>query len=92
MKRAIKVIRDKNIPSSVVEVLSRYVYHLEHATPLFEAKYLTGLIAFINEEFGSDLNNSPSIENFYKNTLAYIRLKQNDAVAEVSERFRAIQL
>eukprot|EP00605_Chrysophyceae_sp_TOSAG23-4_P002543 GSChrysophyteH1.ASY1.ANO1.2808.1 assembled CDS len=92
MRRAIKVIKDKNLPASVVEVLSRYVYHLEHDTPLFEAKFLTGLVKFINEEFGDDLANSPAIEHFYRNTLAYIRLKQNDAVSEVAERFRAIQL
>jgi len=92
MKRAIKVIKDKNLPSSVVEVLSRYIYHLEHTTPLFEAKYLSGLVAFINEEFGADLANSPAIENFYRNTVAYIRLKQGDSNTEVAERFCSIEL
>mgnify|MGYP003706304783 CR=1 FL=1 len=91
MKRAVKVIRDKNLPSSVVEVLDRYVYHLEHENPKFEAVYVSGLIAFINKDFGADLNNSPAVNYFYRNTLAYIKLKQEDANAEVAARFRSIE-
>lgn len=90
MKRAIKVIKDKNMPSSVVEVLDRYVYHLQHENPEFEAKYLSGLIAFINEEFGADLANSPAVENHYRNILDFILLKQQHPAT--AERFRQIAL
>jgi len=78
MKRAIKIIKDKNMPNSVIEVLDRYIYHLENDNPDFKAKHLSGLVAFINEEFGSDLKSSPAIEKFYRNTLEYIALKQKD--------------
>ena len=88
MKRAIKVIKDKNMPSSVIEVLDRYVYHLEHANPVFEAKYLSGLITFINEEFGADLKGTPAVEKFYNNTIEYINLKRSNE--STAERFAGI--
>ncbi len=90
MKRAIKVIKDKNMPSSVVEVLDRYVYHLQHENPVFEAKYLSGLIAFINEEFGADLAASPAVSNHYRNIIDFIKLKQRDPAT--AERFSQIAI
>ena len=90
MKRSIKIIKDKNMPNSVIEVLDRYIYHLENQNPVFEAKYLSGLVAFINEEFGADLKSSPAVEKFYRNTLEYIQLKQKNPAT--AERFASIEM
>jgi hypothetical protein len=63
--------------------------------PACEVKFLSGLIAHINEQLGLDSQgggqSSANVEPFYRNTLAYIRLKQQSPLASERERFLQIE-
>lgn len=73
----------------------RFTYLFSRENPACEAKFLSGLIAHINEQLGLDSQGgqpgSTSVEPFYRNTLAYIRLKQQSPNAAERERFLQIE-
>ena len=91
MQRALKIASVCN-PNLFVEILDRYVYYYENDNPIIQVRYLSGLIALINEQLGSEANSAPSpaTEAHYRNTLEYIRSRQQ--AAETSEKFLQIQL
>ena len=88
MKRAINIVRDEFNAGLFIEILNRYIYHFERYNPAFEVKFLSGLIALINSQLQANVagQRDPVVEDFYKNTLAYLRVKQEDA--ETGERFK----
>jgi len=60
-----------------VEILDHYVSHFEKENPMITAKYISGLVALINEHIDNMENeNRASVEAHYKNTLARIRAKR----------------
>lgn len=95
MQRSLKVasVCNNNI---FVEILDRYLYYFENDNPAIQVRYLSGLIALINEQMGSDGTggasgqSSAAVEAHYRNTLDYIRSRQK--TAETAENFGAIQL
>lgn len=91
MQRALKIASVCN-PNLFVEILDHYVYYYENDNPIIQVRYLSGLIALINEQLGSEANASPSAatEAHYRNTLDYIKKRQ--AAAETAEKFSKIQL
>jgi vacuolar protein sorting-associated protein 35 len=91
MQRALKIASVCN-PNLFVEILDHYIYYYENDNPIIQVRYLSGLIALINEQLGSDANGQPSAaaEAHYKNTLDYIRTRQQ--AAETSEKFLKITL
>ena len=91
MQRALKIASVCN-PSLFVEILDHYVYYYENDNPIIQVRYLSGLIALINEQLGSEANATPSAatEAHYKNTLEYIKNRQTSA--ETAEKFSKIEL
>lgn len=89
MQRALKVASVSN-PNLFVDILDRYVYYFEHDNPIISVRYLSGLIALINEQSNGAEPLNPAVEAHYKNTLDYIRSRQK--LAETSVRFSSIQL
>ena len=91
MQRALKIASVCN-PNLFVEILDHYIYYYENDNPIIQVRYLSGLIALINEQLGSEANASPSAatEAHYRNTLEYIKNRQ--IAAETAERFSKIQL
>ena len=61
--------------------------------PACEVKFLSGLIAHINEQLGLDSQGgqNANVEPFYRNTLAFIRLKQQSSIPSERERFLQIE-
>ena len=64
-----------------VEILNQYLYYFENDNPLITDKYLSGLIALINEHIDNmDQNETRAeVEAHYRNTLRHIRRKQQSA-------------
>ena len=91
MQRALKIAYVCN-PNLFVEILDHYIYYYENDNPIIQVRYLSGLIALINEQLGSEANaqSNPATEAHYRNTLEYIRSRQQ--AAETSEKFLKIQL
>jgi len=91
MQRALKVASVCN-PNIFVEILDRYIYYYENDNPVIQVRYISGLIALINEQAsGADGQSvTPAAEAHYKNTVAYIRSRQHNA--DTSEKFSAIAL
>lgn len=90
MQRSLKIASVCN-PNIFVEILDRYVFYFENDNPVIQVRYLSGLIALINEQMGSDdtaQQMNPSTVVHYKNTLDYIRNRQQTA----DSKFSAIQL
>lgn len=86
-----------------VEVLNHYLYFYEIGCPTVTEKYVSALVAFINDKRneaalvgggpGEGSAHAAEIEAYYKNTLDYIRRKKvqsNDA--ELAAKFAAIQV
>jgi hypothetical protein len=83
----ISVVLDSEITLCMCD---RYVYYYECDNPAIQVRYLTGLIALINEQLGSGENNNPGVMAHYRNTINYIKRRQQDA--ETSEKFLQIQV
>lgn len=93
MKRAISIVRDEFNAGLFIEILNRYIYHFEQRNPAFEVKFLSGLIALINNQLQAGTTGQPpeeQVEVFYLNTLKYLQTKQADP--EEKERFGEIVL
>jgi len=71
----------------------RFVYLYSRENPACEVKFLSGLIAHINDQLGVDAQGSAGsvVEPFYRNTLAYLRLKQQSPNAAERERFLQVE-
>jgi vacuolar protein sorting-associated protein 35 len=89
MQRALKIASVCD-PNLFVEILDRYLYYYENDNPTIQVRYLSGLIALINEQLGPDAQppTSPAVEAHYKNILKYIRNRQSNP--ELAEKFGAI--
>jgi hypothetical protein len=76
----------------------RYIYYFENDNPVIAVRFLSGLIALINEQLGPDAAVSvsatgrsvASVQSHYRNTLEYLQNRQRDP--ETAEKFSAIQL
>jgi len=73
-----------------VEILNQYLYYFELDNPAIQDKYLSGLIALINEHIdGMDHNDQRAeVEVMYRNTLQHIGRKKRDA--KTREKFGGI--
>lgn len=92
MQRSLKIASACNT-ALFVEILDRYLYYFENDNPVIQARYITGLVALINEQTSASDGSTalpPSVEAHYKNTLGYIRNRQK--AADSQERFNAIEL
>merc|ERR1712000_253399 len=97
MQRSLKIASVCN-PNIFVEILDRYIFYFENNNPLIHVRYLSGLIALINEQMGSEDGGQgaaaqpmgSAVKAHYRNTLEYIRNRQRSP--ETSEKFSAIQL
>mmetsp|Transcript_11180 Transcript_11180/g.17014 ORF Transcript_11180/g.17014 Transcript_11180/m.17014 type:complete len:385 (+) Transcript_11180:1394-2548(+) len=92
MQRSLKIASVCN-PNIFVEILDRYIFYYENNNPLIHVRYLSGLIALINEQIGSEDGGQAmgsAVKAHYRNTLEYIRNRQRSP--ETSEKFSAIQL
>ena len=49
MQRALKIASVCN-PKLFVEILDHYIYYYENDNPIIQVRYLSGLIALINEQ------------------------------------------
>jgi vacuolar protein sorting-associated protein 35 len=94
LQRALK-IADGCMASSAhvhlfVEILNHYLYYFEANNPAIQDKYLSGLIALINEHIdGMDQSDARAeVEATYKNTLAHIARKKADPAT--AEKFAKI--
>jgi vacuolar protein sorting-associated protein 35 len=92
MQRSLKIASVCN-PNIFVEILDRYIFYFENDNPVIQVRYLSGLIALINEQMGADDSQSgqqmsPPTITHYRNTLDYIRNRQKLP----DSKFSAIQL
>ncbi|GMH98622.1 hypothetical protein TrST_g10539 [Triparma strigata] len=94
LQRALK-IADGCMASSAhvhlfVEILNHYLYYFELHNPLIADKYLTGLIALINEHIDSMDHGEQrtEVEGMYRNTLRHIARKKEEE--ETKEKFKSI--
>jgi vacuolar protein sorting-associated protein 35 len=74
-----------------VEILNQYIYYFENDNEVITEKYISGLIALINEhienmEQGSEQR--AEVEAHYKNTLIHIKGMQNNE--KTAEKFAGI--
>ncbi|CAE7558094.1 VPS35B, partial [Symbiodinium microadriaticum] len=53
MQRSLKIASVCN-PDIFVEILDRYIFYFENHNPLIHVRYISGLIALINEQMGTD--------------------------------------
>mmetsp|Transcript_33134 Transcript_33134/g.72297 ORF Transcript_33134/g.72297 Transcript_33134/m.72297 type:complete len:820 (-) Transcript_33134:19-2478(-) len=99
MQRSLKIASVCN-PNIFVEILDRYIFYFENNNPLIHVRYISGLIALINEQIGTDSDAAgqvggsqamgSAVKAHYRNTLEYIRNRQR--APETAERFSAIQM
>lgn len=63
--------QDKPSASLFIEILDRFIYLFSRENPSCEVKFLSGLIAHINEQLGLDAQGgqASAVEPFYRNTL-----------------------
>jgi vacuolar protein sorting-associated protein 35 len=87
LERALKIASVCN-PMLFVDILDHYVYYYENCNPIIQARYISGLIALINEQFASG-QADPESQAHYKNTIEYIKNRQ--MAEETSEKFLSIQ-
>jgi len=79
MQRSLKIASVCD-PNLFIEILDRYVYYYENSNPSIQARYLSGLIALINEQVagGAGADGSPAVVPpaavlaHFKNTLGNI--------------------
>lgn len=70
--------------------LCRYLYYFENDNPVIQVQYIVGLISLINETFSADRSAVlPATEAHYRNTLGYIRSRQQQP--DTAEKFGPIQ-
>ncbi len=91
LERALKIASVCN-PMLFVDILDHYLYYFENDNPIIQARYITGLIALINEQFGAVAQGQTDLATVahYKNTIDYIRQKQ--AAPETNTKFMAIEV
>jgi len=95
LQRGLKIADACSMTSSsnirlFVEILDYYVYYYEIGNPAITDKYVSGLIALINEHFGSIAGTSPGIgeaRSYYEQILDQIRKKK---LEKSKERFALI--
>ncbi|KAJ1402812.1 vacuolar protein sorting-associated protein 35-like protein [Ochromonadaceae sp. CCMP2298] len=79
MQRSLKIASVCNT-SLFVEILDRYLYYFENGNPTIQVRYISGLIALINEQNaaaeGGESALTPAVEAHFKNTLDYIKGRQ----------------
>jgi vacuolar protein sorting-associated protein 35 len=92
LERALK-IASKSDPMLFVDILDHYIYYFENGDGVIEAKFISGVISLINEQFVSSTpgQTNPAAVKHYKNTLAYIRQRQGTD-SPFSEKFLKIQV
>lgn len=75
-----------------VEILDQYLYYFETENDAITEKYISGLIALVNEHIDNmDMSEQRSeVEAHYRNTLAHIRRMQQNS--KTAEKFAAIEL
>ena len=74
-----------------VDIFDKYVYYFENSNPYITDKFVTGLIALINEHINSIGIHNPVIKGAkdqFIQILKYIEKKKGDAV--VGEKFMLI--
>ncbi|KAH8074057.1 hypothetical protein JL721_2616 [Aureococcus anophagefferens] len=64
-----------------VEILDHYIAHFEKKCPTTTAKFITGIVALINEHVDNMENGRGDVEAHYKNTLARIKTREIIALA-----------
>ena len=64
-----------------VEILDHYLAHFEKKCPTTTAKFITGIVALINEHVDNMENGRGDVEAHYKNTLARIKTREIIALA-----------
>jgi len=97
MQRSLKIASVCN-PNLFVEILDRYIFYFENNNPVIHVRYLSGLIALINEQMGVEDGQGAagqqqmgsSVRAHYRNTLDYIRNRQRSP--ETAEKFSTIQM
>jgi len=100
LQRALKVASTCS-PQLFIDILDRYVYYYEKCHPTIQESYLSGLIALTNEQLGTTnethigsmsgvAQQNVNVEAHYRNTIAYIRTRQQ--LPETAERFSKITL
>lgn len=72
-----------------VEILNRYLYYFENGCDVVTVQYLSGLIELINTNIANmdSSADTNAINNHYKNTLEYIRLKK-----QADEKYKDIEI
>ena len=74
-----------------VEILNQYLYYFEKENEVITEKYISGLIALINEHIENMDTQSDArsqVEAHYKNTLIHIKGMQNNE--KTKEKFEGI--
>lgn len=90
MQKSLKIASGTD-PNLFVEILDRYVYYFENHNPSIQVRFLSGLIAIINEQLGiGGSQATPAVGAHYRNTLEYIRKRQQSET--IGEKFQQIQM
>eukprot|EP01035_Chromulina_nebulosa_P024942 gene24942-32502_t len=91
LQRSLKIASVCNT-NLFVEILDRYLYNFENDNPSIQVRYLSGLIALINEQLGAEGQNpaNASVQAHYRNTIEYIKNRQR--TAETKDKYAEIAL
>eukprot|EP00595_Chromulina_sp_UTEXLB2642_P002619 CAMPEP_0196761808 /NCGR_PEP_ID=MMETSP1095-20130614/1108_1 /TAXON_ID=96789 ORGANISM="Chromulina nebulosa, Strain UTEXLB2642" /NCGR_SAMPLE_ID=MMETSP1095 /ASSEMBLY_ACC=CAM_ASM_000446 /LENGTH=807 /DNA_ID=CAMNT_0042111787 /DNA_START=37 /DNA_END=2460 /DNA_ORIENTATION=+ len=91
LQRSLKIASVCNT-NLFVEILDRYLYNFENDNPSIQVRYLSGLIALINEQLGAEGQNpaNASVQAHYRNTIEYIKNRQR--TAETKDKYAEITL
>lgn len=69
--------------SFVILPTARYVYYFENDNPTIQARFLTGLVALINEQLVAEVQMEASVNIHYQNTLGNLFLTKITAIVEL---------
>lgn len=75
LEKALDIAAKHNL-ALFVDILEHYVYYYENGNPVIHARYISGLIALIHEQFDSSIDAATSAH--FRNTIEYIKLKQGE--------------
>jgi len=89
MQRALKIAAVCNT-SLFVEILDRYLYYFENDNPAIQVRYISGLVALINEQNTGVTDNTSSHTAHFKNTIKYIQSRQQ--APDTAVKFADIQI
>ena len=72
MQKSLKIASATD-PNLIVEILDRYIYYYENDNPAIQVRFLSGLVAIINEQLGVDGSQASAVVGaHYRNTLGKI--------------------